>query len=187
MRQACFIVHCQTVSYASREKNVQAARRLLVLQPIDQRIIQNVKAHYKTKLLGAALEKIESAKSVAEAQKSVNVLDACHWAASAVKAVKATTVVKCFAKCGISPVEKTPIEDDDEDDVPLMQLLGLATTRSALQDPIDVSEYIDIDSCAPATEDLLDDSTESEPDTCDDEDDDDQQDPPSMHKTFADA
>ena len=72
---------------------------------------------------------MESAKSVAEVQKSVNVLDACHWAASAVKAVKATTVEKCFAKCGISPVEKPPIEDDDEDDVPLMQLLGLATIR----------------------------------------------------------
>ena len=70
-----------------------------------------------------------SAKSGAEVQKSVNVLDACHRAASAVKAVKATTVEKCFAKCGISPVEKPPIEDDDEDDVPLMQLLGLATIR----------------------------------------------------------
>ena len=28
MRQACFIVHCQTAPYASGEKNVQAARRL---------------------------------------------------------------------------------------------------------------------------------------------------------------
>ena len=83
----------------------------------------------------------------------------------------------------ISPVEKPPIEDDDKDDVPLMQLLRLATTRLALQEPIDVSEYIDIDSCAPATEDLLDDGTESEPDTCDDN----QQDPPTTHKTFADA
>ena len=56
---------------------------------------------------------MESAKSVAEVQKSVNVLDVCHWEASAVKAVKATTVDKCFAKCGISHVEKPPIEDDD--------------------------------------------------------------------------
>ena len=54
-----------------------------------------------------------------------------------------------------------------------MQLLGLATTRSALQEPIDISEYIDIDSCAPATEDLLDYGTKSEPGTCDDKDDDD--------------
>ena len=68
-----------------------------------------------------------------------------------------------------------------------MQLLGLATTRLALQKPIVVSEDIDIDSCAPSTEDLLDDGTESEPGTCDDEDDDDQQDPPSTHRTFADA
>ena len=113
----------------------------------------------------------------------MNVLDACHWAALAVKAVKATN----FAKCDIYLVEKPPIEDDDEDDVPLMQMLGLSTTRLALEESIDVSEYIDIDSCAPATENLLDDGTESEPDTCDDEDDDGQQDSPSTRKTFADT
>ena len=89
-----------------------SANTTSVLQPLDQGIIQNVKAHYKTRLLRAALGKMESAKSVAEVQKSVNVLDTCHWAASAVKAVKAATVEKCFAKCGICPVEKPPIEDD---------------------------------------------------------------------------
>ena len=58
-----------------------------VLQPLDQGIIQNVKMHYKRKLLNCALAKIETASSVVEVQKSVNVLDACQWAASAVSAV----------------------------------------------------------------------------------------------------
>ena len=52
---------------------------------------------------------------------------------------------------------------EDKDDVPLMQMLGLSTTRLWLQKPIDVSEYIDIDSCAPATEDLLDDRKKVSP------------------------
>ena len=166
----------------NKKMKSQKINVVLLLDNAPSHPRRNVKAHYKTRLLRAALGKMGSAKSVAEVQKSVNVLDACHWAASAVKAVKATTVEKLFAKCGISPVEKPPIEDDNEDDVYLMQLLGFATTRSALQEPIAVSEYIDIDSCAPATEDLLHDGTESEPGTCDDEDDDDQQDPPPCIK-----
>ena len=89
---------------------------------------------------------------------------------------------KCFAKYGISSVEAAYIYED-EDDVPLMQLLGLSTTRLWIQEPIDVSEYIDIDSCAPSTKDLPDDCTGSEPDNCDDEDDG-LQDQSSMHKTF---
>ena len=81
----------------SQKRNV-----VLILDNAPDHPRRDVKAHYKTRLLRAALGKIGSAKSVAEVQKSVNVLDACHWAASAVKAVKATTVEKFFAKCGIS-------------------------------------------------------------------------------------
>ena len=63
-----------------------------------------------------------------EVQKSVNVLDACQWAASAVSAVKSNTVVKCFAKAGVCPLDEEE-EEDPDDDVPLVQLLGLATER----------------------------------------------------------
>ena len=53
-----------------------------VLQPLDQGIIQNVKMHYKRKLLNCALAKIETASSVVDVQKSVNVLDVFSCKAS---------------------------------------------------------------------------------------------------------
>ena len=88
-----------------------------VLQPLDQGIIQNVKMHYKRKLLNYALAKIATASSVVEVQKSVNVQDACQWAASAVSAVNSSTVVKCFAKAGVCPSDEEE-EEDPNDDVP---------------------------------------------------------------------
>ena len=126
-----------------------------VLQPLDQGIIQNVKMHYKRKLLNCALAKIETASSVVEVQKSVNVLDACQWAASAVSPVKSRTVVKCFAKAGVCPLDEEEKEDPD-DDVPLVQLLGLATERLSLEQPLNIDEFLTLDDDVPATEELHD-------------------------------
>ena len=126
-----------------------------VLQPLDQGIIQNVKMHCKRKLLNCALARIETASSVVEVKKSVNVLDACKWAASAVSAVKSSTVVKCFAKARVCPLDEEETEDPD-DDVPLVQLLGSATERLSLEQPLDIDEFLTLDDDVPATEELHD-------------------------------
>jgi protein tyrosine phosphatase len=74
--------------------------------------------------------------------KCVNVLDACQWIHSSMKEVKSSTVVKCFAHCGVTGIDIA--EDDDDDDVPLAELLRLTCPHIA--DPITTTEdYINID------------------------------------------
>ena len=111
--------------------------------------------HYKRKLLNCALAKIETASSVVEVQKSVNVLDACQWAASDVSVAKSITVVKCLAEAGVCPLDEKEKEDPD-DDAPLVQLLGLATERLSLEQPLDIDEFLTLDDDVPATEELHD-------------------------------
>ena len=111
--------------------------------------------HYRRKLLNYALAKIETASSVVEVQKSVSVLDACQWAASDVSAVKSITVVTCLAKAGVCPLDEKE-EEDPDDDAPLVQLLGLATERLSLEQPLDIDEFLTLDDDVPATEELHD-------------------------------
>jgi len=57
-----------------------------------------------------------------------SVLDACHWMHSSMKEVKSSTVVKCFAHCGVTDIDIT--EDDSDDDIPLAELLRLTCPPS---------------------------------------------------------
>ena len=50
-----------------------------VLQPLDQGIIQNMKCHYRSKVLRVVLCKMESSLAASEIAKSFTVLDACLW------------------------------------------------------------------------------------------------------------
>jgi hypothetical protein len=65
------------------------------------------------------------------------------------KEVKSSTVVKCFAHCGVTGIDIA--EDDDDDDVPLAELLRLTCPHIA--DPITTTEdYINIDNDLDANE-----------------------------------
>lgn len=120
-----------------------------VLQPLDLEIIKNIKCHYRTRLLRSVLAKLKTSQCASEVARSVNVLDACSWISSAVKEVKRETVVKCFVKAGVIP--KPDVEFDDEDDLPLSQLL---LSELHLAEPLSVEDYADIDADVPATEEL---------------------------------
>ena len=84
---------------------------------------------------------MEETSSLKELIHSVTVLDACHWVHASMNEVKASTVSKCFAK------------SDDEDNVPLADLVQLAGRH--LSSPItSVQDYIDIDADNAVHEDL---------------------------------
>ena len=123
-----------------------------VLQPLDQGIIQNIKANYRKRLLRTVLHKMEETSSLKELIHSVTVLDACHWVHASMNEVKASTVSKCFAKCDICQVPDDN-DSDDEDNVPLADLVQLAGRH--LSSPItSVQDYIDIDADNAVHEDL---------------------------------
>ena len=125
-----------------------------VLQPLDLGIIKNIKCHYRTRLLRSVLAKLETSESASDVAKSVSVLDACSWVASAVREVKPETVVRCFAKAGVHPQDD--VDFDADDDVPLAQLYTAAVEQLQLANPLSVQEYTDIDAEVPSTEDLED-------------------------------
>ncbi len=88
---------------------------------------------------------------------------AVKWLSQAVNAVSRSTIQKCFAKCGISAKalglstqqESAPDAGfDDEDDVPLSQLISAASSRLQLPDALTPQQFLDLDSEAPTTEDF---------------------------------
>ena len=87
--------------------------------------------------------------------KSVNVLDAIQWIKAAVGEVLPTTVQRCFEKAGIN-TELDPAVCPLEDDLPLAELLCTAAEELQLAEPLTADGYADIDSDAPATEQLPD-------------------------------
>lgn len=121
------------------------------LQPLDQGIIQNVKQHYKKRILRAIIAKAENDEQQKGDGKFVTVLDAAQWIGAAVKDVKPSTVTSCFKKAGF-PCE--PSEDDPEDDIPLSQLITTASQHLNIENPMSAEEFTNADDEAPSTEEL---------------------------------
>ncbi|XP_052074066.1 tigger transposable element-derived protein 4-like [Mytilus californianus] len=116
-------------------------------QPCDQGIIQNLKVHYRKRVL---MKQIACAESKTEF--SLTVLDALRFLQRAWFSVTATTISNCFRHAGFSVDIESRVsdqqdeEDDDDDDIPLARLAG-----------INFTEYANIDNDIPTTEPLTDD------------------------------
>jgi hypothetical protein len=67
--------------------------KLLLFQPMDQGIIQNLKMHYKKLLLRRRLEAMDGGTEF-----KINLLDALHLVRSAWNRVNESTIKNCFAK-----------------------------------------------------------------------------------------
>ena len=134
-------------------------------QPCDQGIIQNLKVHYRKKVL---MKQITCAEKKIEF--NLTVLDALRLLQQAWFNVTPTTISSCFRHAGfqVSNITNTPEEvDDDDDDIPLAHLVGLNFTDYANADN-------DVPTTEPITEDdIISEITASKRETTEEESDDD--------------
>ena len=88
-----------TTKYSNIKVCFLPANTTSKLQPLD--IIKNFKFHYRELFLRYVLSKIEECDTASDVVKSVNILVAIRWVATAWANVKEETVAKCFRKAGI--------------------------------------------------------------------------------------
>lgn len=99
------------------------------IQPWDQGIIQNLKVHYRKRVL---MKQIACAERKTEF--SLTVLDALRFLHRAWFSVTATTISNCFRHACFSVdiefgVSDQQEEEDDDDDIPLAHLAGIHFTE----------------------------------------------------------
>ena len=72
------------------------------LQPCDAGVIQAVKMNYRKKLLRHILIKMDECSTSSEIAKTVTILDAIIWIKTVWDTLQASTIQKCFGKCGFT-------------------------------------------------------------------------------------
>ena len=95
---------CHPDNLATKYSNIEVcflpANTTSKLQPLDLGIIKNFKFHCRRLLLRYVLSKIEECSTASDVIKSVNILVAIRWVATALGNVKEEVVKKCFRKAG---------------------------------------------------------------------------------------
>ena len=134
-------------------------------QPMDQGVIQNLKVHYRKRMLLRHVQAIDDNTDL-----HITVLDALRLLNYAWKSVKPTTISNCFSHSGFKSADITPSDLDEEDDnIPLAQLTKL---------PVPFDQYTAVDDNVPTSElltdqDIVDDIVQTRQQPNDDESDDD--------------
>jgi hypothetical protein len=129
------------------------------LQPLDQGIIQNFKVFYRKSLLRHVLSKVagDQPASAADVTKSITVLHACQWVASASSQVKPSTITNCFHHAGFSK-EMCSLTcagaDTNGEDSELNDLISATAEGLNLPDPLLAQPYLALDADIPANEEL---------------------------------
>jgi hypothetical protein len=93
---------------------------------MDQGVIQNLKTHYRSRLLSLLLTALDDGKEF-----RVNLLEALHTARYAWNSVKQTTIANCFRHCGFKIVDGTSNYAEDQPDEPVYE----NSTRYAKRSP----------------------------------------------------
>lgn len=135
-------------------------------QPCDQGIIQNIKVHYRRRVV---MKQISAAEK--KIDFNISILDALRLVQRSWYAVTPTTISNCFRHAGFTtdtPAQQPTSDDsDDDDDIPLAHLAGL-----------NFADYVSADNNTPTTEPLTEDDIidgimskkqEDTPDSDDDE------------------
>ncbi|XP_033730921.1 tigger transposable element-derived protein 4-like [Pecten maximus] len=101
-------------------------------QPMDQGVIKNLKVHYRKRLL------LRHVKAINRSQvPEISVLDAMKLLSLAWGCVTETTIRNYFHHAGFkTDADPTPIDSDDEDDIPLAHLANL---------PVPFDRYVSVD------------------------------------------
>ena len=77
------------------------------LQPLDQGLIQAMKANYRKSMLHSLLAAIGKFNTANEFAKSVTVFDAIRWISSTWNNVQEETILKCFRRAGFASPDRT--------------------------------------------------------------------------------
>ncbi|XP_069131722.1 tigger transposable element-derived protein 4-like [Argopecten irradians] len=114
-------------------------------QPMDQGVIQNLKVHYRKRLLLRHIKAIDRQQTA-----EITVLDAMKLLAVSWRCVTATTIRNCFHHAGFkTDSSPTPSSDsEDDDDIPLAHLINL---------PVPFDTYASVDSDLPTSATMTDD------------------------------
>ena len=86
------------------------------LQPLDVRIIQMTKTHYRKHMIRHILSEMEDSASATELAKKIDLFDAITWLHLAWESVPKETITKCFQNCGFTV--DTPVINEQEDNIP---------------------------------------------------------------------
>ncbi|XP_036340613.1 tigger transposable element-derived protein 4-like [Rhagoletis pomonella] len=124
------------------------------LQPMDQGIIQNLKHHYRKRILKKVL-----CYSEKEAPMSISLLDAIRDLSKAWSSdVKKDTISNCFKKAGFDEGIELPVDIEDEN-LPLADLWSAYVEDNNIED-VTIEDYINVNNetftmeC-PSDEDIL--------------------------------
>jgi hypothetical protein len=107
--------HSKDTSFLRNVKVVRyPANCTSTLQPLDLRIIHNLKVYYRKSLVQTSICLMESGKKV---KKKINVLQAMHYIRAAWQQASHQTIQNCFRKAGHKyQSDGNEMADDDDDD-----------------------------------------------------------------------
>lgn len=112
-----------------------------VLQPMDQGIIYTTKHYYRRRVLARLCREMESAENVSDLCKTINVLDAIMWLASAVRNVSEKCVRGAYKKADFK--FSASLEGSEEEDG---NIAGECTSLMEISNsPISLAEFVSID------------------------------------------
>ena len=111
---------------------------------MDKGVIQALKLKYRKRQLQFMIAQKEKTLSGSEILKKISVLEAIYWINRSWREVEASTIEKCFRRCGFQSTPVGPVvvdEDDILDDIPL-SVLKLSNDVFG----VDFTELLKIDS-----------------------------------------
>ena len=123
--------HPKAITLSNVKFQFFPANTTSVNQPMDAGIIQAVKLKFKIRQMKYVLRLMERfTGDQSEMLKRINLLDAIYWVNASWEEVEASTIEKCFAKCGFGSGSDSDSEQAQEE-VPLslvamsLQLFGV--------------------------------------------------------------
>ena len=139
---------CHPENLKSRFSNIKVfflpANTTSKLQPLDLGIIQNFKVHYRHLVLNYVVSKIDECETVSDVIKSVSILVAIRWVATAWRKVKAETISKCFRKASGLDSEMDTLTrglEEDHDD-PFLELDARQDLHSLIENTMSDADTV---------------------------------------------